>query len=291
MEHHANLIPWQELAKRTGAKLKWVAVGANGRISLTDFQNAINSKTKIVAFTHASNVLGTINPVWEIVELAKKFNAITILDACQSVPHLPINVKELGIDFLAFSAHKALGPTGVGVLWGKSELLNELPPYLFGGSMIESVSMESAVYSKPPRKFETGVPNMAGVIGMGAALEYLQNLSMKKIHQHEVAISQYAIPKLLEIDGLTLFGPTDTNNRSAIFSFALEGIHPHDVGQVLDQHGIAVRTGHHCAWPLMKKYGIAGTVRASAYLYNDLSDIDSLIEGIKSAQNYFRKAS
>jgi cysteine desulfurase / selenocysteine lyase len=287
MEHHANLIPWQEVARRTGAKLKWVKVQADGRLDLKDFQQAINSKTKIVAFTHQSNVLGVINPVNEIAALAKKVNALTILDACQSVPHLPVNVQELGVDFLAFSAHKALGPTGVGVLWGKAELLDALPPFLFGGSMIDNVTMESAQYSKPPRRFEAGVPNMAGVIGMGAGLKYLADIGMEKIHQHEVALTDYALEKLLAINGLTLYGPKVSQDRGAIFSFALAGIHPHDCGQVLDQHGIAVRTGHHCAWPLMKKFGLAGTVRATGYLYNDYSDIDALVDGLQSAQKYF----
>jgi cysteine desulfurase/selenocysteine lyase len=288
MEHHANLIPWQELSKRTGAKLKWIPVNSEGRLDLSEIRNAINSRTKIVSITHQSNVLGTINPIAEISKLAKAVNALMIVDACQSVPHLPVNVSELGVDFLAFSAHKALGPTGVGVLWGKAELLAELPPFLFGGSMIESVTMESATYAPAPRKFEAGVPNMAGVIGLGEALTYLKNISMESVAAHEAELTAVALERLSEIEHLTIFGPKEARDRGSIFSFAIDEVHPHDAGQVLDQYGIAVRTGHHCAWPLMKKFGLTGTIRASFYLYNDLADLAALVEGIEEVKRYFK---
>jgi cysteine desulfurase/selenocysteine lyase len=287
MEHHANLIPWQELTKRTGARLRWIPVTAQGRLDLTDIDLLINARTKIVSLTHQSNVLGTINPIEELVAKAHKVGAIFILDACQSVPHFAVDVKKLDVDFLAFSSHKALGPTGVGVLYGKYELLEAIPPFLFGGSMINSVTMESAEYAEPPRKFEAGVPNMAGVVGLGAALKYLQNIGMDKVHEHEVEITQYALDKLIALPGVHIFGPHEVENRGGTISFSVEGIHPHDLGQVLDQYGVAIRTGHHCAWPLMKKFGVAGTARASFYLYNDLKDVDHLVEAIKKAQDYF----
>ena len=288
MEHHANLIPWQELASRTGAKLKWVGVDDEGRLNLTDFERLITSKTKIVSIAHQSNVLGTINPISKIASIAKKHGAYVLLDACQSVPHIKIDISELGIDALVFSSHKMLGPTGVGVLWAKAELLDRLDPFLFGGSMIESVTMESATWAPIPRKFEAGVPNMAGVIGLGAAITYLQKVGLEKIESHLQFLTTYTLEKLKEVENLTLIGPKDSNDRGAVFSFDLASIHPHDVGQALDQHGIAVRTGHHCAWPLMKKFGVVGTTRASLYLYNDKEDIDSLVNGLEFAKKYFK---
>ncbi len=288
MEHHANLIPWQQLAKRTGAELAWLSVTAEGRLDLSNISEVINEKTKIVALTHQSNVLGTINPINEIAKYVRARSALFILDACQSVPHIPISVQDLDIDFLAFSGHKALGPTGIGVLWGKSELLDEMEPFLFGGSMIESVTMTDATWAPAPRKFEAGVPNMAQAVGLAAALKYLSQIGMAKIAEHDAELTAYALEKFSSLKGIEIIGPKENVDRGAVISFTTEGIHPHDLGQVLDQYGIAVRTGHHCAWPLMKKYGIAGTTRASFYLYNDFADVDALIDGVGSAQKYFK---
>jgi cysteine desulfurase/selenocysteine lyase len=288
MEHHANLIPWQQLAKRTGAVLKWFEVDKSGRLDLSNIQNTITHRTKIVAITHQSNVLGTINPLNEIVKRAHEVGAVFILDACQSVPHMPVNVKDLQIDFLVFSAHKTVGPTGVGVLWGRAEMLAELPPFLFGGSMIESVTMTDATWAPAPRKFEAGVPNMAQIVGLGAALNYLTNIGMDTIHQHEATLTKYTLEKLQEIDQLRIVGPTDMNLRGSAISFTLGEIHPHDLGQYLDSAGIAVRTGHHCAWPLTRKMGVPATTRASLYLYNDETDIDALVSATIDAQKYFQ---
>ena len=288
MEHHANLIPWQQLAKRSGATLKWLQVTEDGRLDLSQLDQAINSKTKIVAITHQSNVLGTINPLEEIVARAHSVEALVVLDACQSAPHFTINVQELGVDFLAFSGHKALGPTGIGIFWGRAELLAEMEPFLYGGSMIETVTMESATWAPAPRKFEAGVPNMAQAVGLAAAIDYLSKIGMDRIQSHEEELTHYALEQMQGINSLRIFGPLDMHNRGGVISFALDLIHPHDAGQVLDQYGIAVRTGHHCAWPLMRKYGVAGTTRASFYLYNDRSDVDALIEGILATQKYFK---
>ena len=287
MEHHANLIPWQELAARTGAVLKWFEVTPEGRLDLSDIDSVITSKTKIVALTHQSNVLGTINPLEELVKRTHQVGAVFILDACQSVPHMPVNVRDLDIDFLAFSGHKAVGPTGVGVLWGRANLLAELPPFLFGGSMIESVTMTEATWAPAPRKFEPGVPNMAQIVGLGEAVKYLTKIGMSEIHDHEMLLTKYAIDKLSSIDSLRIIGPTDTNLRGGAVSFTLGEIHPHDLGQFLDDAGIAVRTGHHCAWPLTRKMGVPATTRASFYLYNTTEDIDLLASSILSAQKYF----
>ena len=287
MEHHANLIPWQELAKRSGAVLKWFEVDQSGRLDLSNIEKVITNRTKIVALTHQSNVLGTIVPLPEIVKRTHEVGALFILDACQSVPHMPVNVKDLDIDFLAFSGHKAVGPTGVGVLWGRTDLLAELPPFLFGGSMIETVTMTEATWAPAPRKFEPGVPNMAQIVGLGTALNYLSAIGMGNIHKHEVDLTQYAISKLQEVDQLRIIGPTDMNLRGGAVSFTLGEIHPHDLGQFLDNAGVAVRTGHHCAWPLTRKMGVAATTRASFYLYNDKSDIDVLVDSVLGAQKYF----
>ena len=287
MEHHANLIPWQQLAQRTGAALKWFTVDADGRLDLSNIDQVITNRTKIVALTHQSNVLGTINPLGDLVKRTHEVGAIFILDACQSVPHMPVNVADLDIDFLVFSGHKSVGPTGVGVLWGRAELLAELPPFLFGGSMIESVTMTDATWAPAPRKFEPGVQNMAQIVGLGVALDYLSKIGMEKIHNHEIALTEYAIVKLLEIEDLKIVGPTDMKLRGGAVSFTLGAIHPHDLGQFLDNSGIAVRTGHHCAWPLTRKMGVAATTRASFYLYNTFEDIDALVEGVRDAQKYF----
>ena len=287
MEHHANLIPWQQLAARTGATLKWFSVTDEGRLDLSNLDLLVDGSTKVVALTHQSNVLGTINPLEDITRRAHEVGAVVVLDACQSVPHMPTDVKALDIDFLAFSGHKAVGPTGVGVFWGRAELLAELPPFLTGGSMIENVTMESATWAPAPRKFEAGVPNMAQVVGLGAALTYLTGIGMDNIHRHEVELTQYLLNGFSEIADLRIIGPTTTNNRGGVISFTVGDIHPHDLGQFLDSQGLAVRTGHHCAWPLTRKLGVPATTRASVYLYNTTDDLDALIGGVQGAQKYF----
>ncbi len=287
MEHHANLIPWQELARRTGAELVWFKVTEEGRLDLSNIDELITSRTKVVALTHQSNVLGTINPLDEITKKAHEVGALFVLDACQSVPHYRVDVKTLNVDFLAFSGHKMLGPTGVGILWGKKELLDEMPPFLTGGSMIETVTMESATYLDAPKRFEAGVPNMAQAVGLGAAVDYLNRVGLDAIHAHEVALTQNALEGLQTIQGLSVIGPKDLEMRGGVVSFAVEGIHPHDLGQALDQYGIAVRTGHHCAWPLMRRFKTVATTRASFYLYNGFDDISALVDGVERARKYF----
>jgi len=289
MEHHANLIPWQQLAKRTGAQLKWFKVNQDSRLDLSNIDQVITANTKVVAITHQSNVLGTINPLDAIVKRAHEVGAVVVLDACQSVPHMRVNVVDLDVDFLAFSGHKSVGPTGVGILWGKSELLSELPPFLTGGSMVTSVTMESATWAEAPQKFEAGVPNMAQAVGLGAALNYLSNIGMDAIAEHERSLTGYALDKLLQIPGLRIVGPQDNVDRGAALSFTIKDIHPHDVGQYVDSQGIAVRTGHHCAWPLTKIMNVPATTRASFYLYNDEQDVDALVEALLGAQKYFGK--
>ena len=287
MEHHANLIPWQQLAARTGATLKWFSVTDDYRLDLSNINSLIDASTKVVALTHQSNVLGTINPLDEITRRAHEVGAVVVLDACQSVPHMTVDVKALDIDFLAFSGHKAVGPTGVGIFWGRAELLAELPPFLTGGSMIENVTMESATWAQAPKKFEAGVPNMAQAVGLGAALSYLSKIGMENIHRHEVALTSYLLNGLESISDLRIIGPNTTELRGGSISFTLGDIHPHDLGQYLDSQGIAVRTGHHCAWPLTRKLGVPATTRASVYLYNTTDDLDALIEGVQGAQRYF----
>jgi cysteine desulfurase/selenocysteine lyase len=285
MEHHANLIPWQQLASRSGAKLSWFEVMPDGRLDLDAINAVISEDTKVVAITHQSNVLGTINPLEEIVARAHAVGAVVVLDACQSVPHMPIDVKKLGVDFLVFSGHKSVGPTGVGVLW--SNQLENLPPFLFGGSMIENVTMESATWAPAPKRFEAGVPNMAQAVGLGAALDYLSKIGMHNIFHHEMALTKYFLEKLQEIPTLKIVGPLDLENRGSCISFTVGEIHPHDLGQYLDSQGIAVRTGHHCAWPLTRKLGVPATTRASLYLYNQEAECDLLVSGILNAQKYF----
>jgi len=285
MEHHANLIPWQQLAGRTGAQLSWFEVTPDGRLDLSNINSVITENTKVVALTHQSNVLGTINPLAAIVARAHEVGAVVVLDACQSAPHMPIDVKELDVDFLVFSGHKALGPTGVGVLW--SSVLDDLPPFLYGGSMIETVTMTTATWAPAPRKFEAGVPNMAQAVGLGAALDYLTNIGMINVHDHEVSLTQYLIEKLQQVPELKIVGPTNIDARGGTVSFTVGEIHPHDLGQYVDSQGVAVRTGHHCAWPLTRKLGVPATTRASLYLYNDESDCDALFDAILGAQKYF----
>ena len=288
MEHHANLIPWQQLADRIGAKLTWLSITNEGRLDLTNIATVITEKTKIVAITHQSNVFGTIVSISQIVRAARAVGAFVVLDACQSVPHFAVDVKKLDVDFLAFSGHKMLGPTGIGVLWGKSELLDQLEPALFGGSMVDSVTMESATWAKSPRKFEAGVPNMAQAVGLSAAVDYLNKVGMGNIEKHEHALTKELLEGLLQISAVKVIGPQDMKDRGGVVSFTIDGIHPHDVGQVLDQFGVAVRTGHHCAWPLMRKLNLVGTTRASFHLYNDSKDVQALLEAVIKAKEYFR---
>ena len=287
MEHHANLIPWQQLAKRTGAKLSWFKVTEDSRLDLSNIDQIITSNTKIVAITHQSNVLGTINPLEAIVRRAHEVGAVVVLDACQSVPHMKVDVQELGVDFLAFSGHKAVGPTGVGVLWGKAQLLDELPPFLTGGSMVTSVTMTDATWAQVPQKFEAGVPNMAQAVGLGAAFNYLSAIGMDAIRKHEISLTNYALKKMLAIPGIKIIGPQSNESRGATIAFTIQDIHPHDVGQFVDSQGVAVRTGHHCAWPLAKCMNVPATTRASFYLYNDEHDVDAMVEAVVGAQKYF----
>ena len=288
MEHHANLIPWQQLAERVGAKLIWLPITSDGRLDLSNISQLITQKTKIVAITHQSNVFGTIVPIAQIVEAAKAVGAYVVLDACQSVPHFGVDVKNLDVDFLAFSGHKMLGPTGIGVLWGKSELLDQLEPALFGGSMVDSVTMESATWAKSPRKFEAGVPNMAQAVGLSAAVDYLNNVGMENIARHEHELTKELLDGLSQISAVKVIGPLDMKERGGVVSFTIDGVHPHDVGQVLDQYGIAVRTGHHCAWPLMRKLNLVGTTRASFHMYNDSKDVQALLQAVVKTKEYFK---
>jgi len=288
MEHHANLIPWQQLAARTGAILRWFDVTPEGRLDLSQIPQLITARTKVVALTHQSNVLGTINPLAEIVAAAHTVGAVVVLDACQSVPHMKVDVAQLGVDFLAFSGHKTVGPTGVGVMWGRSALLEELPPFLTGGSMIADVSMTTATWAPAPAKFEAGVPNMAQAVGLGAAVDYLSAIGMDVIAQHEHMLTEDLLGKLLNIKEVAVVGPLTMESRGGALSFTVAGIHPHDLGQFLDSQGIAVRTGHHCAWPLTRSLGVPATTRASLYLYNTIEDNDALIDGVEAAMRYFK---
>ena len=288
MEHHANLIPWQQLAARTGATLRWFDVTPEGRLDLSQIPDLITDKTKVVALTHQSNVLGTINPMGKIAAAAHAVGAVVVLDACQSVPHMKVDVSQLGVDFLTFSGHKTVGPSGVGIMWGRSALLEELPPFLTGGSMIADVSMTTATWAPAPAKFEAGVPNMAQAVGLGAAVDYLSAIGMDVIAHHEHMLTEDLLTKLLAIDEVAVVGPLTMESRGGAVSFTVAGIHPHDLGQFLDSQGIAVRTGHHCAWPLTRSLGVPATTRASLYLYNTIEDNDALIDGIESAMRYFK---
>ena len=289
LEHHANLLPWQELAKRTGAVLKWFEMNPDGSLDLSSIDSIITPKCKVVAITHQSNVLGSMPNIAPIIEAAHSVGAVFVLDGCQSVPHFPIDVKTLGADFLVFSGHKALGPTGIGVLWGKSELLNQMEPFLYGGSMIETVTMTDATWAPVPKRFEAGVPNMAQAVGLQAALAYLSKIGLANIHSWELELTRYALDGLREIEGVKILGPSGIENRGGVISFTVNDLHPHDVGQVMDQYGVAVRTGHHCAWPLIRKLGVTGTTRASFYLYNGIDDVDVFLESVKAARDYFGK--
>ncbi|MFT2016670.1 cysteine desulfurase [Streptomyces sp. 796.1] len=287
MEHHANLVPWQQLAARSGARLDWFRLTDEGRLDLTDLERLIDADTKVVALSHQSNVLGTINPVGLIAERAHAVGAYVVVDAAQSVPHRPVDVRALGADFLAFSGHKMLGPSGVGVLWGRRELLAELPPFLTGGSMIEVVEMDHATFLPPPQRFEAGVPMAAQAVGLAAAVAYLEALGMPAVAAHEDALTARAIERLGEIPGVRIIGPRDLTDRGSAVSFTVDGIHPHDVGQVLDERGIAVRVGHHCARPIVRRFGIPATTRATFYVYNTPDEVDALADGVRAAQAYF----
>lgn len=285
LEHHANLVPWQELARRTGATLRWYGISDDGRIDLDSLE--LTDKVKVVAFTHQSNVTGAISPVTELVRRAQAVGAVTVLDACQSVPHLAVDFRSLGVDYAAFSGHKMLGPSGVGVLYGRRELLASMPPFITGGSMIETVTMEGSTYAAPPQRFEAGVPMTSQVVGLGAAVKYLQDIGMDAVAQHEHMLVTAALEGLAGIDGVRIVGPTDGIDRGSAVSFLVDGIHAHDLGQVLDDDGVAVRVGHHCAWPMHQRFGIAATARASFALYNTLDEVDALIAGIRRAQDFF----
>ena len=285
LEHHANLVPWQELARRTGATLKWYGVTPDGRIDLDSLE--LDESVKVVAFTHQSNVTGAVADVPEMVRRAKAVGALTVLDACQSVPHMPIDVTELGVDFLAFSGHKMLGPSGVGALWGRPELLETLPPFLTGGSMIEVVTMEKTTFAAPPQRFEAGTMMTSQVVGLGAAVKYLSAIGMDAIAAHEHELTVAALDALKKIDGVTIIGPDTAENRGAAISFQVEGIHPHDLGQVLDDRGVCIRVGHHCAWPVHRALGVQSTARASFYLYNTLEEVDALADAIRDAKEFF----
>ena len=284
MEHHSNLVPWQLLAERTGAKLRFIEVTDEGLLQLDDLNQLLTERTKLVAITHVSNVLGTINPVQEITAAAHSVGATVLIDAAQSVPHLPVDVQALDCDFLAFSGHKMCGPTGVGVLYGKRDLLEDMPPFLGGGSMIRAVQRERSTYADLPTKFEAGTPAIAEAIGLGQAVDYLEEVGLDAVHAHEQQIIDYAHQKLREIDGISVYGPKP-RLKAGVITFNLEGIHPHDLAGVLDTTGVAIRAGHHCAQPLMQHYGVIATARASFYLYNTMEDVDRLYDGLLKAQN------
>lgn len=285
LEHHANLVPWQELARRTGASLRWYGVTEDGRIDMDSLE--LSEKTKVVAFTHQSNVTGAVTDVKEMVRRAREVGALVVLDACQSVPHMPVDVKDLDVDFLAFSGHKMLGPNGVGALYARRELLEALPPFLTGGSMIEVVTMEKTTFAAPPQRFEAGTMMTSQVVGLGAAVKYLDAIGMDKVAAHEHRLTALALEKLQEIDGVTIIGPTTPEQRGSAVAFKVEGIHPHDLGQVLDDQGVCIRVGHHCAWPIHQILNAQSTARASFYIYNTEEDVQALADAVRHAQKFF----
>ena len=289
LEHHANLVPWQELCARTGATLKWYSMTEDGRIDLDSLE--LDESVKVVAFTHQSNVTGAVADVDELVRRARAVDAMVVLDACQSVPHMAVDFHALDVDFAAFSGHKMCGPSGVGVLYGKEELLKKLPPFLTGGSMIEIVKMEQTTFAEPPTRFEAGTQMTSQVVGLGAAVKFLEEVGMDNIHAHEKKLTERALRQLKEISGLRIIGPETTENRGGAISFTVDGVHPHDLGQVLDDHGVSIRVGHHCAWPLHRACGAQSTARASFYLYNTEEEVDKLVEAIKAAREFFGVAS
>ncbi len=286
MEHHSNIIPWQEACKKTGARLIYAYL-KEGMLDLADFRSKLTEKTRFVALTHVSNVLGVVNPIKEIAELVHQANALLVVDGAQSVPHMKIDVQDLDVDFFAFSGHKMLGPTGIGVLYGKEELLEQMSPVEFGGEMIDFVYEQEATWKELPWKFEAGTPNIAGAIGLAVAIDYLDKIGMETVHQYEQELIAYVFPKLQAVEGLTIYGSEDLTQRSGVISFNLAGLHPHDVATALDYEGVAVRAGHHCAQPLLSYLGVAATVRASFYLYNTKADCDKLVEALQKTKEFF----
>lgn len=286
MEHHSNIIPWQEVCRKTGAKLTYVYL-KDGQLDLDDLRSKLNSKTKFVSIAHVSNVLGCTNPVKEIAELAHQVGAYMVVDGAQSIPHMKIDVQDLDCDFFAFSGHKMMGPTGIGVLYGKQELLNTMSPVEFGGEMIDFVYEQEATWKELPWKFEAGTPNIAGAIALGAAVDYLTGIGMDAIHAYEQELVDYVLPKLQAIEGLTVYGPQETKEHSGVIAFNLDGLHPHDVATALDYEGVAVRAGHHCAQPLIHHLGISSAARASFYIYNTKEDCDKLVEAIEKTKEFF----
>ncbi|MFF5292289.1 cysteine desulfurase [Paractinoplanes globisporus] len=287
MEHHSNIVPWQLLCERTGATLRWFGITDDGRLDLAHLAELVNERTKLVSVVHMSNTLGTINDVSQIVARAREVGALVALDCSQSVPHLPVDVRGLGVDFIAFTGHKMLGPTGIGVLWGRFELLAKMPPFLGGGSMIETVTMARTTYAAPPARFEAGTPPIAEAIGLGAAVDYLSALGMEAIHQHEQDITAYALKTLSDVPGVRIFGPATPEGRGGTLSFAVDGVHPHDVGQILDAIGVEVRVGHHCAKPTCARFGVPAMTRASFYLYTTTDEIDALARGLDQVRKVF----
>ena len=287
MEHHSNIIPWQQVAKKTGATLKYFPLQVDGTLSLDDVRETITANTKIVSVTHVSNVLGTINPIKEIAKIAHENGAVMVVDEAQGAPHLKIDVQDLDVDFLGFSGHKMCGPTGIGILYGKKHLLENMEPVEYGGEMIDFVELYDSTWKELPWKFEGGTPTIAGAIGLGAAIDFLNEVGLDNIAEHEVKLSQYALEKLSTIEGISIYGPMDPAKRSGLVTFNIEDVHPHDVATVLDAEGIAVRAGHHCAQPLMKWLKASATARASYYLYNTEEDIDRLVEGLVKTKEYF----
>ena len=289
MEHHSNLVPWQLACQRTGATLKWIGLTDDGRLDLDDLDRVITPRTKVVSFVHQSNLLGTVNPVDVVVAKARSVGAATVLDCSQSAPHLGIDVQTLGVDAIAFTSHKMLGPTGIGVLWAPLSRLEEWPPFLGGGEMIDEVTMAGSTWAVPPHKYEAGTPPIAEAVGLGAAVDYLTEVGMDAVAAHEHELTAYALDALHAVDGLTVIGPPTAEQRGGAISFGLDGIHPHDVGQLLDEHGIAVRVGHHCARPACLRYGVPATTRASVHLYSTTEEIDRLVEGLDQVRRYFQR--
>ncbi|WP_371053245.1 cysteine desulfurase [Rhodococcus gordoniae] len=288
LEHHANLVPWQELARRTGATLRWYGVTDDGRIDLDSL--TLTEAVKVVAFTHQSNVTGAVAPVEEIVRRAKEVGAIVVLDACQSVPHMAVDFHALGVDFAAFSGHKMFGPSGVGVLYGRRDLLADVPPFITGGSMIETVTMEATTFAAPPQRFEAGSPMSSQAVGLGAAVRYLQEIGMDAVAAHEHELTTAALAELAGIEGVRIIGPTTADQRGGAVSFVVDGIHAHDLGQILDDEGVEIRVGHHCAWPLHRRFGVAATARASFAVYNTPDEVQALGAAIRRAQKFFGEA-
>lgn len=287
MEHHSNIIPWQQLAKRKNATLKYIELEEDGTISLDNVRKVVTDKTKIVSVMHVSNVLGVMNPIQEITKIAHEHGAVMVVDGAQAAPHMKVDLQQLDCDFYAFSGHKMCGPTGIGVLYGKQRHLEKMEPVEFGGEMIDFVGLYESTWKELPWKFEGGTPIIAGAIGLGAAIDFLESIGLDKIEQHEHELAAYAMEKMSEIDGMTIYGPKDPSKRAGIVTFNLDDVHPHDVATVLDMQGIAVRAGHHCAQPLMKWLNVSATARASFYLYNTKDDVDRLVEGLQKAKEYF----